>query len=165
MHADLADAEPGADGAAVELGVDQRAGRVEAGWSRSTLLGNQLEGAVQVRDVDAEHRPAPSQPPNSLAFRRRIERIAALDAEAGDDRVLAGQRQQLSRSLDVELAVAVHVEDVALAAASKPVRRAGAVAAVLRMGLRLRTRGSSRATAARISPVRSRLPSFTGRIS
>src|SRR6188474_2932435 len=132
MHADFLDTEALADSAAVHLRVDQRSGGLELD-AVENLLGDQLEGTVQVAHAHAEQHLY-QKSAEELGIEAADEWIPPLDAIAGDDVVVVRhQRQDDVEVLDVELPVAVHVEDEALDGGIEAGAQGGAVAAILRM--------------------------------
>jgi hypothetical protein len=130
VHAHLADPNPTMRGAGVELGVDQGTRRFE-GHARKGCSRDELEGAVEITHPDVEQET--HQPAEQSGIERPQHGVASPDPEAAHDAVRAGQGKQAVEVVDVELPVAVHVEDVRLARRLESRAQRGAVAPVLRM--------------------------------
>lgn len=108
VHANLGNGISAAGRAGENLGIDQRAGAPQFHIVKYLAL-EKLESAVDVFDPHAEKEADQVGPASGVEL--PIQAFPAVEAEAADDVILLHQRQKRRKLAQIELAVAVGVED------------------------------------------------------
>ena len=86
--------------------------------NRAEVAAKELEGAVDVSQVDPEQHPHRNI--EHLGKHSPVQRIAPLHAKTGDDVVLAREGHQQAQIADVELAIRIHEHDEVAGRSSNP---------------------------------------------